>query len=95
MHTLIYIQDGSHTAPRRSTGRGAARNGNATRPPNTQRGLAQTRRPARIIATPDDEDDDPSEAEEEENTAVADGEHSAKTKKNGLAAEVFSLIVQF
>ena len=77
---LSLIQDTSRRPNART-----APTGNTTA---TQRGLAQTRRSARVV-TPDDVDEDLSEEEEQENSISADGEPDGKANnKKGLATEV-------
>lgn len=88
--SFINSQDGSPSASRRSNGRSAT-NGSAARPATTQRGLAQTRRPARV-ASPDDEDEEVSEEEEDNNSTVVGNDRTAETKKTGLAREVYPVI---
>lgn len=84
------LQHGSIGSSRRGSGRPAT-NGTAARPAASQRkGLAQTRRPARV-ATPEDEDEElPDEEEEEEDGEGSFAEEGGQKKKSakGLAAEV-------
>jgi len=84
-------QNGSTGSSRRGSGR-PAKNGTAARPAASQRkGLAQTRRPARVV-TPEDEDEElPDEDEEEEDGEGSFAEEGGQKKKKGkgLAAEVY------
>jgi hypothetical protein len=97
LYTLtINTQEASTGSSRRGSGRPAT-NGNAARPPATQprKGLAQTRRPARLATPEEDEEEEPDEEQEEEDdddaSATEEGGQRMKRAK-GLAADVSSLV---
>jgi hypothetical protein len=95
-HSQLIAQDGPTGSSRRGSGRPATK-GTAARPAASQRkGLAQTRRPARVD-TPEDEDEElPDEEEEEEDEEGSFVEEGGQKKKNGkgLAAEVYCTCVR-